>query len=166
MENLQTKIEKLGDAGLYHEQAELFLKETGTSILFSAPRIKKHFPDDKEPRIVWDVRLKNKNGYYNFDYGMSLNDTEKFYKSVGWSASNVRTFTLMELARCPRPSAYDVLSGLISSDPGTLTEFCACYGYDFDSKLANKVYYKCCLEWESLNELFSPTELEALSYIN
>lgn len=67
------------------------------------------------------------------------------------------------------PSAYSVLA-CISSDlycPDTLEDFCASYGYDNDSRKAEKLFERCSEFARQLREFFSTSEeREALSEIS
>lgn len=64
-----------------------------------------------------------------------------------------------------RPSAYDVLSCLTKYDPGTFSNFCSDFGYDEDSKKAEKVYQSVQKEWNQVSAFFTSTELEKLQEI-
>lgn len=64
------------------------------------------------------------------------------------------------------PSAYDVLAGLTKSDPNTFKDFCSEYGYDDDSRKAEKIYYAVVNEWNNLKMLYSDEELQQLSEIS
>jgi hypothetical protein len=64
------------------------------------------------------------------------------------------------------PNAYDVLAGLTKYDPETLKDFCDSYGYDKDSRTAEKIYLAVVKEYENLKMLFSDEELIKLQDIN
>lgn len=63
------------------------------------------------------------------------------------------------------PTAYDLLSCLTKYDPGTFENFCADYGYDTDSRKAEKTYKEVMKEWENVSRIFSTDELEQLQEI-
>lgn len=63
------------------------------------------------------------------------------------------------------PTAYDVLACLTKSDPGTLEDFCNEYGYDLDSKKAEKTYKAVKDEYNNVCMLFSDEEMAELSEI-
>lgn len=63
------------------------------------------------------------------------------------------------------PSAYDVLTCLQKYDPYTFENFCSDFGYDEDSRKAEKIYKSVCEEWENVSKLFTPEELEQLQEI-
>lgn len=52
------------------------------------------------------------------------------------------------------PTAYDVLTCLTKTDPGTFEEFCSEFGYDTDSRKAEKTYKACVKEYFGVHRLF------------
>ena len=64
------------------------------------------------------------------------------------------------------PSKYDILSCLVKYDPGTLGDFCSEFGYDTDSRKAEKIYNAVEGEWLKVQSLFNDDELEILREIN
>ena len=63
------------------------------------------------------------------------------------------------------PNAYDVLSCLTKSPPGSFSDFCGDYGYEEDSIKAEKTYKTVVLEYDNLKMLYSNLELEEMSEI-
>jgi hypothetical protein len=43
----------------YEKQAQDFLEATGTTIAKEFVKCDKYFPDDAEPRNIWNITLKN-----------------------------------------------------------------------------------------------------------
>lgn len=64
------------------------------------------------------------------------------------------------------PTPYDVLTCLTKSDPGTFDNFCAEYGYETDSRRAEKAYTAVVKEWGKVKEFFTGPEIELLQEIN
>lgn len=64
------------------------------------------------------------------------------------------------------PSAYDVLACLTKYDPGEFEWFCGDFGYDTDSKKAEKVYKAVVNEWHNVCMLWDDEEIEKLQEIN
>jgi len=64
------------------------------------------------------------------------------------------------------PSLYDVLSCLEKYEVGTFEDFCDNFGYDQDSRQAERTYKGVVKEYEGMASLFSEKELEVLTYIN
>ena len=71
-----------------------------------------------------------------------------------------KDFKLLE--KRVEPSAYDVLAGITKSDPINFANFCAEYGYDFDSIKAEKIFVAVKEEWGEVQKLFSDEEIELL----
>jgi hypothetical protein len=53
------------------------------------------------------------------------------------------------------PSLYSVLTCLTKQDPGSFEDFCADYGYDTDSRAAEKIWYDAREEGRAVEALFS-----------
>ncbi len=128
----------------YDKQAEKFLKETGTEFKAEFLKHGKHFKDDEEERDIYKITLKKGDKEYIFNFGQSLNDSDGKTK----------------------PTAYDVLACLTNYDPDTFEEFCSSFGYDEDSRKAEKVYKAVCEEWSNIKILYSNEEIEKLQEIN
>ena len=52
------------------------------------------------------------------------------------------------------PSMYDVLACITKYEPGTFEDFCYDYGYDTDSRKAEKTYNAVCKEYKGFSRLF------------
>jgi hypothetical protein len=63
------------------------------------------------------------------------------------------------------PTLYDVLACLQKYDVGTFEDFCGNFGYDEDSRKAEKIYKAVCKEYEGMQRLFNEEELELLQEI-
>lgn len=63
------------------------------------------------------------------------------------------------------PNSYDVLACLTKYDPGTFENFCGDFGYDIDSRSAEKTYHAVVEEYTNLKILFSDEELELMQEI-
>lgn len=116
----------------YQKQANDFAKKHGITLtVVGEPEYKKHFVDDKEYRYVFKMKLKRNGKSYTFDFGQSIN------------------------AGSETPTMYDVLTCLQKSDVGSFENFCSEFGYDNDSRKAEKVYKAVCKEYEAVEKLFS-----------
>jgi hypothetical protein len=125
----------------YDDQAQKFLAKTGatieTKLLGSMPC----FDDDKENRDVYMVTIKRDKKTWSFRFGQSIADS-------GIS----------------KPSDYDILAAITKSDPGTFADFCNDFGYDTDSRRAEKTYFAVQDEWSNVQRMFGDClkELEAI----
>jgi hypothetical protein len=63
------------------------------------------------------------------------------------------------------PSTYDILSVLQKYPVGTFEDFCSDYGYDTDSRKAEKIYLAVKEEYPNIAMLFSDSELEEMQEI-
>lgn len=63
------------------------------------------------------------------------------------------------------PTAYDVLACLTKYDPGTFENFCSEFGYDTDSRKAEKTHIAVLDEWKNICMLYSDSEIEQLQEI-
>ncbi len=63
------------------------------------------------------------------------------------------------------PSEYSVLSCLTKYDPGSFEDFCREYGYDSDSKTADRVYSGVKKEWLNVCRIWNDSEIEELCEI-
>lgn len=131
----------------YHKQAEDFLDKTGTTFeakfLYNGP----YFPDDKENRNVYEIKLSRSR--------LGRSYTFRFGQSIARSGSGKREI----------PTAYDVLACITKFDPGTFKDFCANFCYDEDSRKAFDIYLKVQDEWDNINRLFGDV-LDELQEIN
>lgn len=100
-----------------------------------------------------------------FDFWDSIRNTE--IRTMPFDAYN--TQANKELAakkKAAVPSVYDVLACLQKYDPGTFEDFCSDYGYDEDSRTAERIYFAVQKEYIQLARLFTPEQMEELAEIN
>lgn len=115
----------------YVKQADLFAKKYGVTLTVLDSEYKKHFVGDKTPRTVFKLRLSRKGKTYTFEFGQSI------------------------AAGGEEPTMYDVLSCLQKYDVGSFRNFCSDFGYNEDSRTAERIYKAVCKEYEAVNRLFS-----------
>ncbi len=70
------------------------------------------------------------------------------------------------LTEVKEPDLYSVLACLQKYDVGTFENFCDDFGYDNDSRTAEKTYKAVLKEWGAMERLFNNEELELLQLIN
>lgn len=175
----------------YEQQAEAFLKATNTEFKCEFLKHGKHFVDDKETRDIYRITLTRGKRSYTFNFGQSIVNSG-FYYTMGKQKVNIdRKYLLKEnkanlihhirrelnfqfmnngksdIIHYPiAPTAYDVLSCLTKNDPDTFENFCSEYGYDEDSRKAEKVYNAVLDEWRNVCALFTDEEIEQLKEIS
>ena len=123
------------------EPADRLLKITGTEFIVGQSEYKKHFHTDTEKRHVFPITLKQGEVEWTFNFGQSIN---------GGSTN---------------PTPYDVLAGLTDYDPEDFDNFCMTFGYDQDSRTAEKIYKAVCEEWEQVQRFFQGEQLDLLREI-
>lgn len=64
------------------------------------------------------------------------------------------------------PTTYDVLACLTKYDPGTFENFCLDYGFDEDSRSAERIYFAVQKEYSQLSKLFTEEQMMELRDIN
>ncbi len=116
----------------YDIDAIKFAKKHGIKLSFIGdPAYKKHFDDDRDCRYVFKCKLSRGGKSYTFNFGQSIN------------------------AGAEEPTMYDILTCLQKYDVGSFENFCGEFGYDTDSRKAEKVYKAVCKEYEAMDRLFS-----------
>jgi hypothetical protein len=129
----------------YIKKATDFLKKTKTTFKVEYLKTGKYFPDDKEERDIYNITLIHGPRSYSFTFGQSILESRKISRKM--------------------PNEYDVLACLTKHDPGTFEDFCFDFGYDTDSKKAEKTYNAVKDEYSSVCYLFSTDEIEEMQEI-
>lgn len=172
----------------YEKQATDFLEKTGCTMEIKFKENRRYFPNDKETRDVYEIKITRGNRLWVFEFGNSIKDSE-FVAVCGERRykipSEMRTKTLAEIKWYVRfnlqpyfgsvaaykiispksPTAYDVLACLTKYDPGSFEDFCSEYGYDSDSKTADRVYAAVKEEWLNVCRVWNDSEIEELAEI-
>lgn len=166
----------------YEQQALEFLKMSGTTFSSKYLKTDKYFDEDKEERDIYEISLVSRGRSYVFKFGNSINNSGQYelldhvlIKRFGRnkiSADEYKKLGFLEKQEAivnkefKKPTAYDVLACITKYDPGTLENFCAEFGYDVDSKKAEKTYIAVKDEWMNITRLFSESEMDILREIN
>lgn len=172
----------------YEKQAEDFLTKTGCKMSITFKENRRYFPGDKEARDVYEIEIKRGQRVWKFKFGNSITDSEfvaVYGKSRYKIPSEMRTKSNSEIAlyvkwnlqsdfgtvkadhikRPVPPSEYSVLACLTKCDPGSFEDFCSEYGYDSDSKTADRVYAAVKEEWLNVCRIWNDSEIEELCEI-
>lgn len=170
----------------YEQQAKEFLEATGSTFTFKFLRNGKHFEDDKEDRDIYEITLQRGQRKYTFNFGQSINDSGFYYtkgkKQIPIDRKELNTPHLgnvikrkdydflnnskSDIIHYPKaPNAYDVLSCLQKYEVGTFEDFCGEFGYNTDSRKAEKTYNAVKDEWQNVAMLWNESELEQLREI-
>jgi len=125
----------------FTQRAERLAKKLNLELIILDFEYKKHFADDKQERYVFKCKLKRGKKSFTINFGQSIN------------------------AGAEEPTIYDILTCLQKYDVGTFDQFCSEFGYDNDSRTAEKIYKAVVKEYNNMSRLFNPEELEQLSEI-
>ena len=114
----------------YETIANQLAKKHGIKLTVISEDYGRYFDDDTQSRNIFKLRLSRKGKSYTFKFGQSI------------------------AAGSTPPTMYDVLACLTKSDPGSFEDFCDEFGYDTDSRRAEKTYKAMVKEWKNVNRLF------------
>ena len=114
----------------YQKQATDFATKHGVKLQILGSEYKTMW-DDNQNRTVFKVKLSRNGKSYTFEFGQSI------------SAGNTE------------PTMYDILTCLTKYDPETFEDFCSEFGYDVDSRKAEKTYKAVCKEFAAVDRLFN-----------
>lgn len=132
----------------YIKQAKDFLEKTGVKFKAVHKEYGHHFLDDKKKdykRNIFRITLSRGRIRYSFDFGDSVSNSQKFPVQY--------------------PTEYDVLTCLTKYDVGSFEDFCHEFGYDEDSRTAERIYKAVLKEYDGVCKLWSEEEIEELQEI-
>lgn len=153
----------------WEQQAEDFLKDTETIFHVEYLRTTDEFiePKGKYQNDVYRITLSRGNRSYSFEFTQSAHNSGRWFHEDG-----TKTYKKSCKHRLNRknkdfsePTPYDVFSSLTKYDPGSFEDFCSDYGYDEDSRKAEKIYLAVLDEWRDLKMLYSNAELAVMGDI-
>lgn len=150
----------------YIKQATEFLQKTHAKmkIEYIGLAVNKEWKE-KEKRCLYEITLTSPRGSMIFDFWDSIRNTE--IRTMPFDSYNVQANKeLAAKKKAAVPSVYDVLACLQKYDPGTFEDFCSDYGYDEDSRTAERIYFAVQKEYTQLARLFTPDEMDELAEIN
>lgn len=168
----------------YQEQAEKFLAETGTTLTVEFLRNGKYWDDDKTVRDIYKFTLTRGSRTYSSEFGQSPIDSAYYEDTLpgrtytldggcrtgNYSISDIAKYQWggqkLILREGKAPDAYSILACLTTYDPGTFEDFCSEFGYDTDSKRAEKTYNAVVKEWVGVMALWADEEIEKLQEIS
>lgn len=134
----------------YQAQGNDFLKKH--NITFKAKFLKNdyHFQEDKDTRDIFRITFSRKfpsliPAKFSINFGQSIKE------STGCGDN--------------KPTAYDVLACIQKYDVGSFENFCGDFGYNGDSRHAEKIYKGVLKEWEKVSYFFSESEISELQEI-
>ena len=173
----------------YEKQATDFLEKTGCKITITYKENRKYFHGEKETRDVYDVKIERGNRKFKFEFGNSINDSEfvavygktkypipaifreKSNREIAlYVKSNLQsdfgTVKYDHIIRPVAPSEYSILACLTKYDPESFEDFCSEFGYNEDSRNAERTYSAVVKEWQNVCMIWTDDEIEELREIN
>ena len=123
----------------YEKKAIDFANKFGIKLAILGSEYKPMWGEQTK-RTVFKIRLSRKRENYTFEFGQSIAQGDN------------------------EPSMYDILACLTKYDPESFYDFCASYGYDTDSRSAERIYKAVCKEYNAVKRLFGDI-LDELSEI-
>lgn len=137
--------------------------------------------EEKKHRNFYNVTISSPRGSMSFVFWDSIHNTEiskmthseyakkRFKCQYDYLASTDKAKARKELKEkkaAAKPTEYDILVCLNKHDPGNFEEFCWEFGYDEDSKTAERIYIAVIKEYKQLERIFIPEQMEELREIN
>ena len=160
----------------YQKQAIDFLQKYKIQISIEFESTRKYFSDDKVKRDVYNIVLIKENKKFEFNFGASIDSTEKRRIALNANYSDFRDnkkyskFSRNELLKQATPTAYDVLACLQKYEIGDLDDFLNEFGYEIkkpgDLRKFQKIHLAVCDEWHNVSRFFTTQELNELREIN
>lgn len=114
----------------YQKKANDFATKHGVKMVILDTDYGKHFVDDRNDRYIFKVKLTRNGKSYTFKFGQSI------------------------IAGDKEPTFYDIFTCLQKSDVGSFEDFCGEFGYDADSRKAERIYNAVCNEFKGVDRLF------------
>lgn len=163
----------------YEKQANDFLKQTGVKIEFKFLKHGPHFDGETNHRDIYAVTISRGTRKMIIQFGQSIAESQHFidhktgrkYTTAGnginssWKITQEGLENFCKPVKGKQPTNYDILACLTKYDPGTFEDFCSEYGYDTDSRQAERTYKTVKEEFINLQTIFTDKEIEELQEI-
>ena len=176
----------------YEKQAADFLRKTGATIEIKFSHNGKHFDNDEQTRDIYKVTISKCNRFYTFNFGQSIAKSglmlqmskKQIYielpeshkhlmlkinePALRYWIKNHIAFDILpsdKITYPEQPTNYDILSCLQKYDIGSFEDFCNEFGYDPDSRAAEKTYNAVREEWLNVCRIWNDSEIEELQEI-
>lgn len=166
----------------YLKQVEDFLEKANATCIIEYGGIARNENwKEKEKRNWYDVTLTTPRGRMSFMFWDSIHNTEIFNMDLEHYVAKKLKMKISDISFIEKhklqiqlnkekaeavPNKYDVLACLTTYDVGTFEEFCREFGYDEDSKTAERIYIAVIKEYKELTRIFTPEQMKELRDIN
>jgi len=180
--NIKKKGDGRNNMDKYLEQAKNFLNKANAKceIVYGGISRNENW-EEKEKRNWYDVTISTPRGKMVFTFWDSIYNTEisimtfeKYVtKKLGYNRVENMLYSekvkakndLTKLKAEAVPDEYNVLACLQKYDVGTFEDFCSGFGYDEDSRTAERVYIAVTKEYKDLTRIFTEEQMEELREI-
>ena len=132
----------------YDKQANDFCAKYGVEIIKNYVGTKKHFPNDKEQRDVYEIIVKRGDKHFTMTYGDSIKNTEENYNR----------------GKRIKPSNYDILCSLEKYGYEDVDDFASGLGIEKPSE-AIRIFEAVNKNYKDVSNMFTEDELVELSEI-
>lgn len=155
----------------YNEQAEAFLKKTNTTLDVEYIGHGPFWDDENETRDIYRFTLTRDGRKYSSKFGQSIVNSGTATAEYEFTKEAKRMGEFLPKAKNlarkrQKPTAYNILACLTKYEPGTLEDFCSEFGYDVDSRKAEKTYFAVQKEYKGVCLIWNAEEREQLAEIN
>lgn len=166
----------------YLEQAKSFLNKANAKCEIVCGGITRNENwEEREKRNWYDVTITTPRGKMTFTFWDSIHNTEistmtfEEYAKKKLKYNRVENMSYGERIKAKNdltrlkadavPNEYDVLACLEKYDMGTFENFCSEFGYDEDSRTAERIYIAVIKEYKDLTRIFTEEQMEELREI-
>ena len=163
------------DTALQYSENPEALKKTleNTEITIRVVGEDKFFDDDKEDRLILRVSIRRHERQINFRFGMSIRDTKIIdenrmpgnIKINLFAGERINSFAQLrvEKKKVKNHLLYQILTCIRSEYfcPDTFNDFCSEFGYDTDSRKAEKTFFSLQEQSKKLQTIFTAEEIES-----
>lgn len=165
----------------YLEQTKNFLNKANAKCEIVYGGISRNETWKETAKRNWyDVMITTPRGKMSYVFWDSINNTEisqmtleeyvekklkRRYSDFPYNKRKKAERELKMLKAEAVPNEYDVLACLEKYDVGTFEDFCSEFGYDEDSRTAERIYIAVIKEYKDLTRIFTEEQMEELSEI-
>lgn len=161
------KVEE--DFGKLRLNTKTWLGQTKSTMRITFEKTAPFFDDEKQDRDIYSVELSRGGRTYTFQFGQSVACSARWRWESAWATTKYAFGPVRPIhgdykpnVDRRQPSAGSVLMCLEYTNPGTFEGFCDEYGYDTDSRKAERTWRACVDQYLALAGMYSEDELEAL----
>ena len=130
---------------------------------------------------MYSVHLENSRGSMDFTFWGSILEAElrkmsmddycriymrSCYQDLSYADKRKANRAYQKKLKKYKVDIYDVVAALQKYEVGSFSDFCDKYGYDEDSRRAERIYLDCTDKYYKLKKMFTEEEMETLREVN